>query len=98
MMQPIFTPSFDASLSDADTCVPHLLDLAVVVPTYNERANIAELIERLEFTLHGLAWELVFVDDDSTDGTTALIRDFASRDRHIRLVHRIGRRGWRSRG
>jgi dolichol-phosphate mannosyltransferase len=71
----------------------HRLDLAVVVPTYNERANIAELIYRLQQALQGLSWELVFVDDDSPDETAEVIREHARRDRRIRLVHRIGRRG-----
>jgi dolichol-phosphate mannosyltransferase len=93
MSQPIPSPGFDASLRDTDACVPHRLDLAVVVPTYNERSNIAELIDRLECTLQGLAWEVIFVDDDSPDGTAALVAGFARNDRRIRLVHRIGRRG-----
>lgn len=67
--------------------------LAVVIPTYNEYDNIAELICRLEIALDGLSWELLFVDDDSPDGTAELIASFARRDPRIRLVHRIGRRG-----
>lgn len=73
--------------------IPPRIDLAVVVPTYNERANVPELIARLEATLDGIAWELVFVDDDSPDDTAELIQQYAHLDRRIRLVHRIGRRG-----
>ena len=73
--------------------VPHRIDLAVVIPTFNERGNVPELISRLESTLEGLSWELVFVDDDSPDDTAGLITVYARRDRRIRLVHRIGRRG-----
>ena len=69
------------------------LDLAVVIPTYNERENIPELVDRLEQALIGLQWEVVFVDDNSPDGTANVIRHFATADRRIRLVHRIGRRG-----
>ncbi len=69
------------------------IDLAVVVPTYNERGNVPELIARLQRVLHGFEWEVIFVDDDSPDGTAELIRDYAARDRRIRLLHRIGRRG-----
>jgi dolichol-phosphate mannosyltransferase len=69
------------------------IDLAVVVPTYNERGNVPELIARLRRLLRGFEWELIFVDDDSPDGTANLIREYAVSDRRIRLLHRIGRRG-----
>jgi len=69
------------------------IDLAIVLPTYNERENVPELIARLETTLHGLRWELIFVDDDSPDGTADVVRAHARRDCRIRLLHRVGRRG-----
>jgi dolichol-phosphate mannosyltransferase len=69
------------------------IDLAIVVPTYNERGNVPELIARLQRVLPGFEWELIFVDDDSPDGTSDLIREYAASDRRIRLLHRIGRRG-----
>lgn len=69
------------------------IDLAIVVPTYNERGNVPELIARLQRVLRGFEWELIFVDDDSPDGTSDLIRGYAVCDRRIRLLHRIGRRG-----
>ncbi|MFC6647310.1 glycosyltransferase [Granulicella cerasi] len=69
------------------------LDLAVVVPTYNESANVLELIQRLEKVLAGLHWEVIFVDDDSPDGTADIVRKQSARNPRVRLVHRIGRRG-----
>lgn len=69
------------------------IELSVVIPTINERGNIQPLLERLNACLTGIAWEAIFVDDDSTDGTTELIREIASRNDHVRLIHRIGRRG-----
>jgi len=84
------TTTIDIALdSHLSTCV----DLAVIIPTYNERGNISELITRLENTLEGIAWEIIFVDDDSPDGTSVAIADHARRDRRIRLIHRVGRRG-----
>lgn len=71
----------------------HVIDLAVVVPTYSERGNVPELIARLERTLHEFEWELIFVDDDSPDGTAELVREYAAKDRRIRVLQRIGRRG-----
>ena len=43
--------------------------LSVVVPCYNERPNVAPLISRLHEALRGVAWEVVYVDDNSPDGT-----------------------------
>lgn len=71
----------------------NLLDLAVVVPTYQERENVNEFIRRLDQALAGLRWELTFVDDDSPDETAEAVREWAQKDSRIRLVHRIGRRG-----
>ena len=68
-------------------------ELTVVVPTLNEAGNIAELLARLHRALSGLNWEVIFVDDDSTDATRANIAAAAQTDPCIRLLHRIGRRG-----
>jgi dolichol-phosphate mannosyltransferase len=69
------------------------VDLAVVLPTYNERANVSVLVERLRTVLEGISWEAIFVDDDSPDGTADEIRRIGATDQSIRLIHRIGRRG-----
>lgn len=67
--------------------------LSVVIPTFNERTNIEELIRRLDAALRNILWEAVFVDDNSPDGTADAVRTIALKDRRIRIVHRIGRRG-----
>jgi dolichol-phosphate mannosyltransferase len=67
--------------------------LSVVVPCYNEAANVAPLVDRLHHALAGLAWEVIFVDDDSPDGTAATVRALARTDAHLRCLRRIGRRG-----
>jgi dolichol-phosphate mannosyltransferase len=69
------------------------LDLAIVIPTFNEAANVAPLLAKLEAALPDLAWEAVFVDDDSPDGTSARVREIARVDRRVRIVQRVGRRG-----
>jgi len=69
------------------------VELAVVVPTFNERENVPLLLERLEACLDGLNWEVVIVDDDSPDGTAHLTRQIAQQKSHVRVIHRIGRRG-----
>jgi dolichol-phosphate mannosyltransferase len=68
-------------------------DLTVVVPCYNERPNVAPLIEKLNAALVGIAWEVVFIDDNSPDGTTAEARRMARVDPRVRCIRRIGRRG-----
>ncbi len=69
------------------------IELAVVVPCFNERDNVEPLVARLEASLAGIAWEAVFVDDDSPDGTAAAVRCIAARDPRIRCLRRVGRRG-----
>lgn len=68
-------------------------EFAVIIPTFREKANIPELVERLRRILDGLAWEVIFVDDDSPDGTAACARALAREDARIRVLQRIGRRG-----
>ena len=72
---------------------PAALQLSIVVPTFNERQNVTELISRLERALRRISWELIFVDDDSPDGTSAEVKAIAARDSRIRCLRRIGRRG-----
>jgi dolichol-phosphate mannosyltransferase len=67
--------------------------LTVVVPSYNERANVVPLVARLDAALRGIAWEVVFVDDNSPDGTAGEVRRMAQTDSRIRCIRRIGRRG-----
>ena len=68
-------------------------ELAVIIPTLNEYGNVARLVERLDRVLAGVAWEAIFVDDDSTDRTREAINAIARRDPRVRSLHRIGRRG-----
>ena len=67
--------------------------LAIIVPTLNESANVPELVRRLHTVLRGIEWEVVFVDDDSRDGTADVARRIAQADPRVRCLQRIGRRG-----
>jgi dolichol-phosphate mannosyltransferase len=80
---------------EAETPVPAAapVELAVVIPTLNERDNVPLIVERLNRALAGVAWEVVFVDDDSPDGTADAVRDLARRQGNIRCLQRVGRRG-----
>jgi dolichol-phosphate mannosyltransferase len=68
-------------------------ELSVVVPTFKERANVPLLVEKLARTLEGVDWEVIFVDDNSPDGTAAVARELGEADSRVRCIRRIGRRG-----
>ena len=93
-----FVCQFNAFDSESKAAYPlglagSRLDLAIVLPTYKERENIPLILEKLADALQGLAWEAIFVDDDSPDGTAEVITAHARLDTRIRLLHRVGRRG-----
>src|ERR1700704_760017 len=67
--------------------------LSVIVPTFNERDNVTTLFRRLEATLKGIPFEVIFVDDDSPDGTCEVVRSLARADIRVRCIRRVGRRG-----
>lgn len=76
------------------TGAPNLTpELTVVIPCFNERANVAPMVARLDAALAGIAWEAIFVDDASPDGTAQAARQIARTDPRIRCLLRIGRRG-----
>jgi dolichol-phosphate mannosyltransferase len=68
-------------------------ELTVVIPTFNEQANIPILVGRLQAALAGNEWEVIFVDDDSPDGTAAVVKTIGELDGRVRCIRRVGRRG-----
>jgi dolichol-phosphate mannosyltransferase len=70
-----------------------MLQLAVILPTYNESRNIASMVDRLDKALAGITWEAIFVDDNSPDGTADVARAIGRADPRVRVIERIGRRG-----
>jgi dolichol-phosphate mannosyltransferase len=67
--------------------------LTVIAPTFNERDNVGPLVEKLAAALEGIRWEVIFVDDDSPDGTADRVREIARADSRVRCLQRLGRRG-----
>jgi dolichol-phosphate mannosyltransferase len=83
----------DSGKQDSGQQAPGLLQLSVIVPTFNERDNVTLLVHKLEVALSGITWEVIFVDDNSPDGTWAVVRGLARQDSRVRCIRRIGRRG-----
>ena len=67
--------------------------LSVIVPCYNERPNVAPMIAKLDTALSGIDWEVIYVDDNSPDGTAEEVRRIARIDPRVRCIRRVGRRG-----
>ena len=81
--------------SSARTCLlPSVLSkaLSLVIPAFRERDNIAQLVQRLGQALAGVDYEIVFVDDDSRDGTEELVAELSARH-PVRVVVRKDKRG-----
>ncbi len=69
------------------------IQLSIILPTYNEHQNILNLLNSLLNISKSYDLEILVVDDDSTDGTQSLVKQFAQSDKRVRLINRIGRFG-----
>lgn len=79
--------------SPQDQATAASVELAIVIPTFKELDNIEPLLESLRQSLRGIEYEVIFVDDDSPDGTAAAVRAISRTDPRVRVLQRIGRRG-----
>jgi len=68
-------------------------DISIVIPTFNERANIAPLVDAVREALGDLPWEMIIVDDDSPDQTFSEVSRLARDEPRLRCLRRVGRRG-----
>lgn len=66
--------------------------LSIIVPVYNERQNVKELVTRIENALKGNKYEIIFVDD-SNDETTNIIMNLMRQDENVKLIHREDKKG-----
>lgn len=71
------------------------LKLWIIIPTYNERENIGELLDRLIKTLEkiGINYNILVIDDSSPDGTADIVREYSSRNDKVKLIVREGKKG-----
>src|SRR6185312_5847706 len=68
-------------------------ELTLVVPAFIARDAVAPLVEKLAGALAGVEWEIIFVDDNSTDDTVAAIAAMGEADPRVRVIRRVGRSG-----
>ena len=67
--------------------------VSIVAPTFNEAHNVGELARRLGVVLDGMDWEVIFVDDNSPDGTAETVKALAATNPRVRCIRRVNRRG-----
>ena len=60
--------------------------LSVVIPVFNEAETFHLLLDRVETALRGIEWEVIFVNDGSTDATQEMIRNAAGADARVKLI------------
>lgn len=91
-MEPLSRPRTQKShhVESLATGVP---ELSIVVPTFNESGNVVPFVKNIGRILEDQDWEIIFVDDDSPDGTYDVAKNLARTDTRIRCIRRIGRRG-----
>jgi len=67
--------------------------LSVIVPTYNEHENIIRLASNILDSVAGTPVEVIVVDDNSPDGTAAVVAELAASDARVRVVSRERKQG-----
>lgn len=87
------TPVGSCASDPRSDAAPGAPEVSVIVPTFNEAENVRALADAVAAALAGVRFEIVFVDDDSTDGTRDVLAALAADRDTVRVIHRIGRRG-----
>jgi glycosyltransferase involved in cell wall biosynthesis len=74
------------------------LEFSVVIPAYNESHNVVvvvdEAVQRLDASPYAGTWEIILVDDGSTDDTAEIVDRLAAADRRVRAIHHPSNRGF----
>jgi len=67
--------------------------VSIIIPVFNEAANVEPMVAAIDEAMVDDDWEILFVDDDSPDGTADKVTEVARRDARVRLVLRVSDRG-----
>lgn len=67
--------------------------VSVVLPSYNEKENVEEVISRISKAIGKDLYEIIVVDDNSPDGTWKIVKEISKTDPRVRLIHRISEKG-----
>ena len=72
-----------------------IMRLSLIIPTYNEKENIRQLIERVqkEFKENNIDGEIIIVDDNSPDGTGKILDNLRKNQENLKVIHRKGKLG-----
>ncbi len=70
-----------------------MTEVSIILPTYNERENLPLIVEKLQKLMDGHSFEIVIVDDNSSDGTWQIGQELASHYANIQLIRRVNRKG-----
>ena len=87
------TIELDPKANTAATQIWSSPEVAVIVPTFNERDNVVSLFDLVSKAMGDIPFEFIVVDDNSPDGTAGVVKELARRHANVRCIHRIGRRG-----
>lgn len=71
------------------------MKFSLVIPTYNERENISKLISGIkeQFNKNEIDGEIIFVDDNSPDGTGEVLEELKKENKNLKVIHRKGKLG-----
>jgi len=71
------------------------MKLSLVIPTYNEKENIQKIIQKIqkEFKENKINGELIIVDDNSPDGTGVILDKLKTKQKNLKVIHRVGKLG-----
>ena len=67
--------------------------VSVILPTYNEKQNIKEMIRQLLYNLKNYKTEIIVSDDNSPDGTWKIVKNISKKDKRVKLIRRFKNKG-----